>query len=123
MSKNTKRFEERPWGTFEIIHEFAHASGTGESVIKKIVVHPQRRLSLQSHTKRKEHWLIVEGEGIVVLDDEEIMVGPESKIEVKVGTKHRISNTHSEKPLIFIEVSFGEFDENDIVRFQDDFGR
>ncbi len=122
MAKNAKQYEERPWGSFEVIHEFSQNGGK-DVVIKKITVHPKKRLSLQSHTKRKEHWLVIAGEGTVALDDEEILVQPESKIEVPIGTKHRIANTHAEKPLVFIEISFGDFDENDIVRYQDDFGR
>lgn len=60
---------------------------------------------------------------MVILAGQEMPVAKESKIHVPLKTKHRIINTHSEKHLIFIEVSMGEFDENDIERFEDDFGR
>ena len=122
MAKNAQQFEERPWGTFEVIHEFDHGNGQ-QVVIKKIIVHPQKRLSLQSHAKRREHWLVVEGEGVVVLDEKEVIVQSESKIVVETGVKHRIANTHPEKHLVFIEIRLGEFDEDDIIRYQDDFGR
>jgi mannose-6-phosphate isomerase-like protein (cupin superfamily) len=122
MAKNAKQFEQRPWGTFEVIHEFNQGDGS-EVVVKKIVVHPGKRLSYQSHKKRKEHWLIVEGSGHVILDGEEIKVDPESKVVVDLGKKHRIINSHPKDNLTFIEVSLGEFDENDIVRYEDDFGR
>jgi mannose-6-phosphate isomerase-like protein (cupin superfamily) len=122
MAKNAQNFEERPWGTFEVLHEFNQADKS-EVVIKKITVHPGKRLSLQSHKKRREHWLVVAGEGTVVLDDEEVKVSADHKILVNLGTKHRIINNHPKDNLIFIEVSLGEFDENDIVRYEDDFGR
>ncbi len=123
MAKNAQQFEERPWGTFEVLHEFKSADDKEEFVIKKITVFPNKRLSYQSHTKRKEHWLVVEGNGLVTLDNKDTTVGPESKIEVGLETKHRITNTDPQKNLVFIEITSGEFDEHDIVRYDDDFGR
>ena len=122
MAKNAKQFEERPWGTFEVLHEF-NLSDASDIVIKKITVHPGKRLSYQSHNKRREHWLIVEGQGMVVLDGTELPVVKESKIHVPTKIKHRIINSHPEQHLVLIEISMGEFDENDIKRFEDDFGR
>lgn len=122
MAKNAQQFENRPWGTFEVLHEFKRPDGS-EVVIKKITVLPGKRLSYQSHNKRKEHWLIVAGHGTVTLDGQEIIVSPESKVEVNLGAKHRIANPGSNENLIFIEISLGEFDEQDIVRHEDDFGR
>src|SRR3989338_8588003 len=122
MAKNAKIFEERPWGTFEVLHDHRTAGG-GDVVVKKVVVHPRKRLSYQSHQKRREHWLVVEGNGKVILDGEEAVVGPESKIFVDTGVKHRIINTHPTSHLVFVEVSLGEFDEFDIMRYEDDFGR
>lgn len=123
MAKNAQQFESRPWGTFEVLHEFRREDGSEEIVIKKITVHPQKRLSYQSHTKRREHWHIIEGEGIVIIDDKEIPVSGEHKVHVPLGAKHRIVNNHPSKKLVFIEISHGDFDENDITRYQDDFGR
>jgi mannose-6-phosphate isomerase-like protein (cupin superfamily) len=123
MAKNAQPFEQRPWGTFEVIHEFKSGDGQTDFVIKKITVYPQKRLSYQSHAKRKEHWYIVEGQGLVILDDRETAVGPEHKIDVPIGVKHRIVNNHSAQNLVFIEITAGEFDENDIIRYEDDFGR
>jgi len=126
MAKNAKNFEERPWGTFEVLHEFLVNNESGEEtevVIKKIKVLPQKKLSYQSHKLRHENWLIVQGSGAVVLNDEEIPVKKGSKIEVPTGTKHRIMNNHPKHELIFVEISTGKFDEFDIERFEDDFGR
>lgn len=123
MAKNAQQFEQRPWGTFEVIHEFTTTDGLGEIVIKKLVVFPQKRLSYQSHEKRTEHWHVIEGQGIVILDDQEIPVTKNSKLEIPIQSKHRIINPHPEENLVFIEITTGQFDENDIVRYEDDFGR
>ena len=109
--------EERPWGSFTVLdNDFSHQ-------VKKLVVNPRMRLSLQSHKYRAEHWFIASGSGLVQLDEEQIEVGQGDSIDVAIGTKHRISCTSIE-PLVFIEIQTGiSFDENDIVRFEDDFGR
>jgi mannose-6-phosphate isomerase-like protein (cupin superfamily) len=91
--------------------------------MKKIIVHPGKRTSYQSHKLRWEHWLIVEGEGVVILNGEELPISKDSKVHVPLTTKHRVANTHSEKKLVFIEVSLGEFDEFDNTRHEDDYGR
>jgi mannose-6-phosphate isomerase-like protein (cupin superfamily) len=123
MAKNAQQFEQRPWGTFEVLHEFKSANGKEDFVIKKIIVFPGKRLSYQSHGKRKEYWFVAEGQGLVTLDDTDQTVGTGSRVEVAVQTKHRITNTDSQNNLVFIEITAGEFDEHDIVRYEDDFGR
>jgi mannose-6-phosphate isomerase len=110
-------FEERPWGNFTILHTDKNCQ------VKKLVVNPGKRISLQSHKFRAEHWFIVSGAGLVQLDNESEDVGAGDSIDVPSGTKHRISCT-SKDSLIFIEVQVGSsFDENDIIRYEDDFGR
>ena len=110
-------FEERPWGNYTILH-------TDDSCqVKKLVVNPGKRISLQSHKFRAEHWFVVSGQGIAELDSLEMQVGPGVSIDVPIGSKHRISCTGSER-LVFIEVQTGSsFDEDDIIRYADDFGR
>ena len=110
-------FEERPWGNYTVLH-------TDETCqVKKLVVSPGKRISLQSHKFRSEHWFIVSGQGTVELDGKEIEVGPGDSIDVPIGTKHRISCGGSAS-LVFIEVQTGSsFAEDDIVRHSDDFGR
>jgi mannose-6-phosphate isomerase len=91
--------------------------------VKRIVVDPGRRLSYQAHARRGEHWFVVSGEGEVTLDGKVLAVRPGSAVDVAVGAAHRIANTGNEA-LVFIEVQHGEyFGEDDIVRFEDDFGR
>lgn len=109
--------ETRPWGNFEVIHE------TESCKVKKITVNPGHKLSLQSHEKRNETWVFVKGSGRVVLDEEFFEVEKGNAVLVPIGCKHRvINNTDSE--LVFIETQFGSyFGEDDIVRYQDDYGR
>lgn len=122
MSQNY--IENRPWGSFEILSSFALAGQPDQDVcVKKIVVKPLARLSYQSHKQRSEQWKFVQGRGLVILDGVENTVVAGSLINIPVGTKHRVSNTGADKDLIFIEISTGHFDENDIERFEDDYGR
>ena len=110
-------FEERPWGNYTVLHTDAVCQ------VKKLAVNPGMRLSLQSHQFRAEHWFIVSGQGTAQLDKLEISLNPGDSIDVPIGAKHRISCT-SESDLVFIEVQTGtSFEENDIVRYEDDFGR
>ena len=109
--------EKRPWGTFEILQ-------TSDAYkIKKITVLPGKRLSLQSHEKRSEHWVIIQGNGVVTQDNKETNVSKNSQIFISVAQKHRIYNTGKD-PLIFIEIQTGTyFGEDDIIRYEDDFNR
>jgi mannose-6-phosphate isomerase len=110
-------FEERPWGNYAVLYTDPTCQ------VKKLVVNAGMRLSLQSHQFRAEHWFIVSGQGIALLDNLEISVKPGDSIDVPIGAKHRISCT-SKSNLVFIEVQTGiSFDENDITRYEDDFGR
>jgi mannose-6-phosphate isomerase len=110
-------FDERPWGNYTVLHT------DGTCQVKKLVVNPGRRISLQSHEFRAEHWFIVSGQGTAELDGKKLEVGTGDSIDVPIGSKHRISCGESE-PLVFIEVQTGSsFAEDDIVRYEDDFGR
>lgn len=110
-------FEERPWGSFVVLQ-----TDSGYQV-KKLVVNPGMRLSLQSHKYRAEHWFIVSGTALVELEDSKFEVDKGGSVDIPSGAKHRIT-CKSDHPLIFIEVQTGtSFDENDITRYEDDFGR
>ncbi len=119
MTVNYKRgdFDSRPWGTWEVLD-------AGEShIVKKLVVLPNQSVSLQLHHKRNEHWIIVQGTATVTLGDEVKTVRQDEAVYIPVETKHRIANLTNE-PVIFIEVQTGDnLDENDIVRFEDQYGR
>ena len=111
------REDHRPWGSY---HVYADRD---DHKVKRIVVLPKKRLSLQLHHHRQEHWLVVSGRGIVTRDDERIEVGPGEAVDLPREARHRVENPGDE-PLVFIEVQLGDyFGEDDIVRFEDDFGR
>ena len=94
----TINFSERPWGNYIKLFQ---ESGVW---VKRVEVNPGSRLSLQKHSHRSEKWNIVTGQGLVVIDDKEIAVGPGSVIDVPLGSVHRIGNTGDTK-LVFIEVA------------------
>lgn len=109
--------EERPWGVFHTLHE------EEKFKIKKIIVNPGHKLSLQSHLKRTEVWTIIEGIGNVTCDEETFEVEYGDIISIYAETKHRIENI-GKGPLVFIEVQYGEsFEESDIIRYEDSYGR
>lgn len=110
-------FENRPWGRFEVLREDNHYKS------KIIRVEPGQKLSYQSHKNRAEHWIIVKGEAVVTLDDKEHIQKQGSHIFIPQGAKHRIHN-RSSSYVEFIEVQTGSyFGEDDITRYQDDYGR
>jgi len=111
------RDERRPWGYFEVL------SDESDHKVKRIGVYPGKRLSLQRHRFRSEHWFMVSGSGDVTLDDQIIRLLPGQCLKIPVGAKHRMANSGDEMA-VFIEVQTGSyFGEDDIERFEDDFGR
>ena len=109
--------EERPWGSFRIIEE-----GAGYKV-KIITVKPGCRLSYQSHESRRERWIFIEGRGEVTIDGNIIPSGPGDVLKIEMRAKHRLANT-GENLLRIVEVQMGSYlGEDDIVRYEDDFGR
>lgn len=107
---------DRPWGFFETILE-----GDGFKV-KRIVVNPNQRLSLQSHKHRTEAWTITKGFGCLQVGNHETLVFPGNTRIIYKNEKHRV--TADKDGLEFVEVQTGEvLDENDITRYADDYGR
>lgn len=114
---NFPKFDRRPWGTFTVLDE-----GDGYKV-KRIEVLPGKRLSYQKHARRAEHWYVVSGTAKVTLDGREIIKKAGEAVDVPVGTAHRVENPGSDL-MVFVEVQRGDYlGEDDIVRFEDDFGR
>ena len=107
----------RPWGYYESID-------AGERFqVKRLMLKPKARLSLQLHRKRAEHWVVVSGEAKVTRGDEELLLGPNESTYIPIGTKHRLENAGSD-PLFVIEVQSGDYlGEDDIERFADDYRR
>ena len=109
--------EERPWGSFHILEDLTYTK------VKRLVVKPGERLSLQSHKMRDEHWVVVRGVARVTLDDETRDFSYGQHVFVKRGCRHRIANAGSELVEV-IEVQIGDaFPEEDIVRYADDYNR
>ncbi len=110
-------FDERPWGNYLVLDE-----GAGYKV-KRIVVYPGRRLSLQRHRRRHEHWIVIAGIARVTRNDEVFDLESRQTIDIPLGALHRIENPGSD-PLVIIEVQHGDYlGEDDIERISDDFGR
>jgi mannose-6-phosphate isomerase-like protein (cupin superfamily) len=108
--------DNRPWGRWE---EYLNEPGYR---VKRIIVHPGQRLSLQKHEHRKEHWVVVQGTGIFTRNDEEIRVEAGDTCFIDVGDVHRLEND-GEEHLVFIETQMGLCIEDDIIRLEDDYGR
>jgi mannose-6-phosphate isomerase len=111
-------YSERPWGNYTVIDDAAP-----DHKVKRIVVHPGKRLSYQLHHKRAEHWFMVSGTAKVTLDGQAIVLGPGHAIDIPLESAHRIAN-EGDEDVVFIEVQHGTyFGEDDIVRLEDDYGR
>ncbi len=107
----------RPWGTYTILDE---ANGYK---VKRIVVKPGKRLSLQKHYHRSEHWIVVSGTATVTRGEEEFLVRANESTYIPMGELHRLENV-GKIPLVMIEAQVGEYvGEDDIVRISDDFKR
>ena len=107
----------RPWGSYDSVHE-----GKGFKV-KHIMVQPGQTLSLQSHRRRAEHWIVVRGVARVTRDGETFLVRENQSTYIPKGARHRLENP-GESPLELVEVQTGDYlGEDDIVRFEDAYGR
>ena len=107
----------RPWGSYEGL-DMAH-----NFQVKRITVRPGAKLSLQKHKHRSEHWTVVSGEALVTRDQEEHLLIENQSIYIPLGAVHRLENPGA-VPLILIEVQCGTYlGEDDIVRFEDVYGR
>ena len=112
-----KSIVEKPWGSYQVLEEGTHY------IVKKIIVNPGGKLSLQSHQHRSEHWIIAEGEAEVTINDEIKTLKENETIFIPQGFKHRLANKTDTK-LIIIEFWYGDIlDENDIERFEDIYER
>ena len=107
----------RPWGSFLSIEK------SNGWQIKKIQVNPGSSLSLQMHFHRSEHWVVLNGNAKVEINDLEKIIGPNESVYIPLGAKHRLSNPNK-IPLILIEIQSGNYlGEDDIKRFEDKYGR
>jgi len=107
----------RPWGTYTVLAESPHYK------MKKIVVKSHASLSLQMHKHRSEHWVIISGTAEIINGDKQFVMQRDQSTYIPAGSKHRLSNPGNED-LLLIEVQTGDYlGEDDIVRFEDNYGR
>ncbi|MFM5959820.1 MAG: phosphomannose isomerase type II C-terminal cupin domain, partial [Dolichospermum sp.] len=114
----------RPWGIYYVMEDKPNYK------VKKILVNPGNRLSLQSHKHRSEHWIVVTGTATVEIrnigkeeKDWVYDIQPNESCYIKANTVHRVAN-YGKIPLVFIEVQVGEYTgEDDITRYEDDYNR
>jgi len=112
-----REFDRWPWGIYTVLEEDRNFK------VKRIEVLPGKRLSYQKHSKRAEHWFVVDGTAKVTLDGAEIIVRAGEAIDIPIGAAHRVENP-GDTDLVFIEVQRGNYlGEDDIVRLEDDYGR
>lgn len=109
--------EMRPWGFFTVLRDLKAYK------LKSLIVNPGHQLSLQIHHHRDEHWIVVNGEPTVTIDNRIFHAKPGDYLFIPRNTKHRLGNATS-TPLEIIEVQQGDcLQEEDIVRFEDDYCR
>lgn len=107
----------RPWGSYESL------VSAGRFQVKRIIVNPGQQLSLQMHHHRAEHWIVVSGTAEVTCEDKVFLLGEDQSTYIPLGNRHRLTNP-GVIPLEIIEVQTGSYlGEDDIVRFQDVYGR
>jgi mannose-1-phosphate guanylyltransferase len=114
---NIHTLAHRPWGTYEVLLD------NNQYKIKRIIVNPGKRLSLQKHFHRNEHWIVVSGTATVTVGGEVKLIRPNESTYIKMGEVHRLEN-EGKIPVVLIEAQVGEYTgEDDIVRLEDDFNR
>lgn len=107
----------RPWGSYTVLEEARSYK------IKRVSVSPGKLLSLQLHRHRSEHWIVVSGKADIQLGEERFVLSPNESTFVRAGVRHRLGNSGT-APLEVIEVQSGDYlGEDDIVRFDDEYGR
>lgn len=108
---------QKPWGSYTVLEQ------RDGYLVKRLDVNSGERLSLQSHNHRSEHWTVVSGTATVDLDDKQITVKENESLFIPLKSKHRLAN-NTNMPLAIIEVQIGaKVDEDDIIRYQDDYDR
>ena len=114
----------RPWGAYYVLEDKSNFK------VKKIIVNPNQRLSLQSHKHRSEHWIVVSGTGTVEIRKKDSLekdwildLNPNESCFIPSQAMHRLAN-YGKIPLVIIEVQVGEYTgEDDIIRYEDDYKR
>jgi len=109
-------FKERPWGNF------SQYVTNGDSTVSLMTVNPGQRLSLQSHTARAELWIVIDDGAVVQVDDQTKTCGAGDEIWIPANARHRLSCAGS-TPVRVLEIAFGNWQQSDITRYDDDYER
>lgn len=107
--------ESRPWGSFE------RFTLNEQSTVKLITVKAGEAFSLQKHGHRREFWHVISGSGVLTHRDEQMQIVPGLEVHIEQGELHRVEAVGAD--VLFLEVAFGTFDETDIERIEDKYGR
>ena len=107
--------EDRPWGSFD------RFTKNEPSTVKLIRINPNQEFSLQYHKHRNEFWHVIHGGAVATIGEEKREIKEGDEIQLPEGTKHRLHA--GPEGVMILEIAFGEFDEGDIVRLADDYGR
>lgn len=105
----------KPWG------EFRQFTLNETTTVKTLIVHRGEELSLQTHTHRSEYWFVLEGHPRITNGDDIIDAIPEQEFFIEQGAQHQIAAPHDK--VVILEIVYGQFDENDIVRLSDKYQR
>ena len=105
----------KPWGAFR---QFTHNELT---TVKTLTIIPGGELSLQTHKERKEYWFVLEGSPIITQGDKVFVAEKGTEIFIEQGQAHRIAAEN--ETAVLLEIAYGNFDENDIIRHEDKYGR
>jgi mannose-6-phosphate isomerase-like protein (cupin superfamily) len=107
--------EKRPWGAF------TQLSKNTPSTVKLLTINPGEALSLQRHAERDEFWKVISGEGFATIGSQRLPAKVDAEFFIPRGTNHRLESGAS--LLTVLEISFGDFEDEDIVRLEDRYGR
>ena len=117
MDPTPREIGHRPWGWYEVLLDDPALK------VKRILVRPGARLSLQRHRFRQEHWFVAAGSARVTLDEREFTLEAGGAVDIPLGAWHRVANP-GEVDLVLVEAQTGSsFGEDDIERREDDYGR
>ncbi len=110
-----KLIENRPWGNF------VQFTKNEQTTVKILTINKGEELSLQYHNKRKEFWKVIYGNPQITIGEEKIIANVGDEFEIQEKVNHRIAAQNDKVEIL--EIAFGDFDENDIVRLEDRYGR
>ena len=115
IQKNNQEKIDRPWGHYLLLVK------TDEYLIKQIVILPKKSISLQKHNHRSEHWIVLNGQASIIINNKKMLLNESESAFVAANDKHKITN-NTAQPLIILETQLGKIlSEEDIIRYDVDY--